>query len=88
MGGGEQTEGNCLNVSLTNRRMALDFLKSISIVAVVLYHLGIMKNGYLGVEVFFVISGYNFAKKAEYKDFREDVLPATPHGGGKRVDRV
>lgn len=74
---GEQTEGNCLNVSLTNRRMALDFLKSISIVAVVLYHLGIMKNGYLGVEVFFVISGYNFAKKAEYKDFREDVLPAT-----------
>lgn len=35
-----------------------DFLKGIAIVAVVMYHLGIMDNGYLGVDIFLVINGY------------------------------
>ena len=39
---------------------ALDGLRAVSVVAVVLYHLGgaIVIGGYLGVEVFFVVSGY------------------------------
>ena len=36
----------------------LDLLKGIAIIAVVFYHLGLFKYGYLGVEVFFVISGF------------------------------
>ena len=48
------------------RRRSLDVLKTISIVAVVLYHLGVVKNGYLGVEAFFVVSGYSFAKRINW----------------------
>jgi peptidoglycan/LPS O-acetylase OafA/YrhL len=38
----------------------LDGLRAISVVAVLLYHAGVrsMPGGFLGVEVFFVISGY------------------------------
>ena len=36
----------------------LDFLKGLAIMAVVLYHAGWCKSGYLGVDVFFVINGY------------------------------
>lgn len=40
------------------RSKYIDALKGISIVAVVLYHMGICKYGYLGVDAFFVIAGY------------------------------
>ena len=36
----------------------LDVLKAIAIIAVVLYHSGFATFGYLGVDVFLVISGY------------------------------
>ena len=41
-------------------RSEIDGLRGISVVAVVFYHTGLnlFKNGYLGVDVFFVISGY------------------------------
>ena len=39
-------------------RYDLDLLKGLSIVAVVLYHAGWCKSGYLGVDVFFVVNGY------------------------------
>ena len=39
-------------------RSDLDFLKGQAIIAVVLYHAGWCKSGYLGVDVFFVINGY------------------------------
>ncbi len=61
---------------IKNRSFALDLLKTISIIAVVLYHLGILQYGYLGVEVFLVISGYNFARRTEYVSIRQDIFPA------------
>ena len=36
----------------------MDALKGVAILAVVLYHIGIFPNGYLGVDVFFVINGF------------------------------
>lgn len=42
-----------------NKRIDLfDQLKGISILAIVLFHLGIYNSGFLGVDVFFIISGY------------------------------
>jgi len=58
----------------TNRSIILDFLKGLAIVAVVLYHFGAwFPYGYLGVDVFFVISGYllvqGLSKQFEAKTF-------------------
>lgn len=39
-------------------RDELDLLKGLAIIAVVLYHAGWCKSGYLGVDVFFVLNGY------------------------------
>lgn len=41
-----------------DRRNDIDFIKGIAIIAVVLYHVGILPYGFLGVEVFLVISGF------------------------------
>lgn len=43
-----------------SRDYGIDLLKTFAIIAVVLYHLGggILPYGYLGVDVFLVISGY------------------------------
>ena len=39
-------------------RKDIDGLRAYAVVAVIIYHLGFLPNGYLGVDVFFVISGY------------------------------
>ena len=36
----------------------IDVLKALAIIAVVLYHTGLMTFGYLGVDLFLVIAGY------------------------------
>ena len=41
-----------------NYRHDLDLMKGLAIMAVVLYHAGWFKSGYLGVDVFFVLNGY------------------------------
>lgn len=47
----------------TNTRSGLiDELKGMAIVAVVLFHLGVFKFGYLGVDVFYAIAGFLTAK--------------------------
>lgn len=45
-----------------NRNLELDIIKGISIIAVVFYHLGVCKFGYLGVDIFFCVGGYLFCK--------------------------
>lgn len=40
----------------------LDVLKGIAIMAVVLYHIGYMQYGFLGVDVFLVVNGFLLAK--------------------------
>ena len=41
-----------------NYRHDIDLLKGLAIMAVVLYHAGWCRSGYLGVDVFFVLNGY------------------------------
>ena len=39
-------------------RNDIQFLRALSVIVVILFHLGFLKNGFLGVDVFFVISGF------------------------------
>ena len=39
-------------------RTDLDVIKGISIIAVVLFHMGLLETGYLGVDAFFVSNGF------------------------------
>ena len=61
------------NIKIRDKR--IDALKGIAIFAIVLYHLGsgILPYGYLGVEIFFVISGFlmmkSILKSMEQKKF-------------------
>ena len=62
------------NLMINERRDDIDFLKAIAIIFVVLYHtyvllsvihddlFNIFKFGFLGVDIFFVISGYLICK--------------------------
>lgn len=47
---------------MKTRNNFIDELKGLAIIAVVLFHLGLFKWGYLGVDAFFAIAGYLTAK--------------------------
>lgn len=54
------------------RNVTIDLLKALAIIAVVFYHVGYLPYGYLGVEVFLMISGYFLMKgylKSKEKHF-------------------
>lgn len=55
----------------------IDVLKAFAIIAVVLYHTGLMTYGYLGVDLFLVIAGYLTTKSI----FSKVVAPDTQTGG-------
>src|ERR1700753_104279 len=39
-------------------RSDIDGLRAVSVLAVILFHLNVVRGGFVGVDVFFVISGY------------------------------
>ena len=55
-------------------RKDLDSLKGLAIIAVVLFHMGLLKSGYLGVDTFFVINGFliipSLCRKMETQEFK------------------
>ena len=54
------------------RSQYLDVLKALAIFAIVLFHAGFLKYGYLGVDLFLVISGYFTTRSLSKKLFVED----------------
>lgn len=61
------------------RNKYLDVLKAIAIIAVVLYHTGLMTYGYLGVDLFLVIAGYLTTKSL----YSKMCMPNSQTGGGR-----
>ena len=57
----------------------IDVLKAFAIIAVVLYHAGLMTYGYLGVDLFLVIAGYLTTKSL----YAKMMTPGNPVEGGK-----
>lgn len=51
------------------RQNCYDVLKAVCIIAVVLYHVGLCKFGYLGVDIFFVLAGYFTTKSLTGQSF-------------------
>jgi peptidoglycan/LPS O-acetylase OafA/YrhL len=48
-----------VNFAYTNDyRKDIDGLRAIAVISVIAFHFGFLPNGFLGVDVFFVISGY------------------------------
>ncbi len=57
-------------MELRKRNSVADALKSFGIIAVVLYHLGFLEMGFLGVDIFLVIAGF-FGAKSIYKKYEK-----------------
>lgn len=57
------------------RNKYYDVLKAIAIIAVLLYHLGICKYGFLGVDIFLVIAGFFTSQSIEKKIINSERYP-------------
>lgn len=67
-----------------NRNILLDILKGFAILGVILYHLGLLPLGYLGVEIFFVIAGY-LTTKSVLKSLSNDTFSYSSFIVGKLI---
>ena len=57
---------------MTHSRLAyLDVLKAIAIIAVVLYHIGLLPYGYLGVDVFLAVAGFLVTRSIQKRSGRD-----------------
>ncbi len=56
----------------------IDVLKAVAILAVVIYHTGLMTYGYLGVDLFLVIAGYLTTRSL----YTKVIAKESPNGGG------
>ena len=54
----------------------INFLRAIAVLSVILFHSGFYSNGYLGVDIFFVISGYVITKVLT-RDFAKNEFSLT-----------
>ena len=54
----------------------INFLRAIAVLSVILFHSGLYSNGYLGVDIFFVISGYVITKVLT-RDFAKNQFSLT-----------
>ncbi|UPZ16061.1 acyltransferase family protein [Flavobacterium humidisoli] len=57
-------------------RTDIDGLRAIAVLAVIFFHFGFFSNGYLGVDVFFVISGY-LITTIVYRESKENKFSVT-----------
>jgi len=57
-------QSHCLETSPIRYRPDIDGLRAIAVIAVVIYHSfpGLLPGGFIGVDIFFVISGYLITK--------------------------
>src|SRR5260370_32698769 len=55
---GQQPAGTPANSAQKGHWPALDGLRAVAILAVIAIHVGVLPGGYLGVDVFFVLSGF------------------------------
>ena len=67
-------------------RTDIDGLRALAVVSVILFHLGFLPNGYLGVDVFFVISGY-LITSIVYRESEQDKFSIT-HFYMRRIRRI
>lgn len=56
---------------MTHRYAYLDVLKAMAVIAVVLYHVGFLKYGYLGVDVFLVVAGFLVTRSIQKRSSRD-----------------
>lgn len=55
---------------MTKKNSSIQVLRGVAVLLVLLFHLGIFDAGFIGVDIFFVISGYLIAKSALGREFR------------------
>ncbi len=78
-----------MSISKINYRREIDGLRSLSVIFVILYHLypDTFNGGFLGVDIFFVISGYVISQSL-YKSNSENFFDFIKHFYARRILRI
>lgn len=56
-------DGALRSIASSDRNAFIDYLRGVAIISVILFHSSLLHYGYLGVDLFFVISGYLVSKR-------------------------